>query len=193
MRHAVCCGRRHMVERPAHPVLPSSQRRGLPRVGAIPIRPLAPADLAPALALNNASQPEVGGVAIHGLAGLVRQAVAADAAFDARGLCGLCIALAADARYDSLNFAWLRRRLRRFVYVDRIAVHPRAQGRGVGRCFYERVIAAAGPLPIVCEVNLRPPNPASLAFHRRLGFCSIGRAWNPEHGKQVLFLRRDPR
>ena len=157
------------------------------------IRPLLPADLAPARALNNANQPEMSGLAIHGLASLVRQAVVADGAFDERGLCGLCIALGAGARYDSLNFAWLRRRLRRFVYVDRIAVHPRAQGRGVGRSFYGRVIAAAGPLPVVCEVNLMPPNPASFAFHRRLGFRPIGRAWNPEHGKLVVFLRRDPR
>ncbi|MFM2090196.1 MAG: hypothetical protein RLZZ127_685 [Planctomycetota bacterium] len=157
------------------------------------IHPLQPADLAPALALNNASQPEVGGVAIAGLADLVRQAVVADGAFDAEGLCGLCIALAPDARYDSLNFAWLRGRLRRFLYVDRIAVHPRAQGRGIGRAFYERVFTAAGSAPVVCEVNLMPPNPASRAFHHRLGFRPIGRAWNPEHGKQVVFLQRDPR
>jgi predicted GNAT superfamily acetyltransferase len=157
------------------------------------IRRLGPGDLAPALALNNRSQPEVGGVSIAGLADLVRQAVVADGAFDDLGLCGLCVTLGPDARYGSLNYAWLCRRLRRFVYVDRIAVHPRAQGRGIGRAFYERVFAAAGAAPVVCEVNLMPPNPASRAFHRRMGFRPIGRAWNPEHGKLVVFLRRDAR
>jgi predicted GNAT superfamily acetyltransferase len=157
------------------------------------IRPLLPTDLAPALALNNANQPEMSGLGIAGLTSLVRQAVVADGAVDAQGLCGLCIALAPDARYDSLNFAWLRRRLRRFVYVDRIAVHPRAMGRGIGRAFYKRVFTAAGSAPVVCEVNLMPPNPASRAFHRRMGFRPIGRAWNPEHGKLVVFLQRDPR
>ena len=37
-----------------------------------------------------------------------------------------------------------------------------------------------------------PPNPGSLAFHRRLGFRPVGRAWNPQARKRVVFLVRAP-
>jgi predicted GNAT superfamily acetyltransferase len=39
-------------------------------------------------------------------------------------------------------------------------------------------------------VNTEPPNPASDAFHARLGFVEVGRAVLPGGAKAVRYLRR---
>jgi predicted GNAT superfamily acetyltransferase len=41
---------------------------------------------------------------------------------------------------------------------------------------------------IVCEVNEAPPNPASDAFHARLGFVEVGRAMLTNGGRLVRYL-----
>ena len=59
------------------------------------------------------------------------------------------------------------------MYVDRIVVGEGARGAGVGRALYAAVFARArdfGRAEVTCEVNVRPANPGSLAFHARLGF-----------------------
>jgi uncharacterized protein len=79
----------------------------------------------------------------------------------------LLIALDQDASHNGL------------VYVDRIVVHPRAQGQGLARQLYAHMFASAsqqGHRHIGCEVNVDPPNPASDAFHAALGFHEVGRA-----------------
>jgi hypothetical protein len=43
---------------------------------------------------------------------------------------------------------------------------------------------------IGCEVNSDPPNPASDAFHERLGFAEVGRAALPGGTKLVRYLSR---
>jgi hypothetical protein len=42
---------------------------------------------------------------------------------------------------------------------------------------------------IVCELNLRPPNPRSLAFHERRGFEEVGRM-EVSDGRFVALLER---
>jgi predicted GNAT superfamily acetyltransferase len=154
------------------------------------IQSIQPGDLAPALALNNANVPMVNHRRIAELAALVRQAALAEAVADDQGIAGLVIVLAPGARYESPNYRWFEARMRNFLYVDRIAVADRCQGRRLGSALYRRVFNAAGRRPVVCEVNLSPPNPGSLAFHLRLGFRPIGRAFHAVQGKGVIFLRR---
>ena len=153
---------------------------------------LRPEWLASALALNNAHVPMVNRLQIAELQALVRQAVTAAVVADGAQVAGMVIALPAHARYGSLNFRWFVQRYRRFVYIDRVATAASHRGRGIGRRLYEAVFAAAGLIPVCCEVNLLPPNPGSLAFHHRLGFRAIGRAWNSEARKYVVFLMRVP-
>ena len=97
-----------------------------------------------------------------------------------------------DSRYGSVNFIWHRERSDRFVYVDRIVVAAAARGKGYARALYEHVFAAAkqaGHSRVVCEVNFDPPNPASDAFHARMGFVEVGRAVLA-NGKTVRYLAK---
>ena len=51
--------------------------------------------------------------------------------------------------------------------------------------------AAQRRIPYVtCEVNERPPNPASMRFHDRFGFAPVGRAATEDGKKDVVYLAR---
>jgi uncharacterized protein len=78
-----------------------------------------------------------------------------------------------------VNFQWFKTRYPRFVYIDRVVVAAHARGKGIARSFYESLFdqsRAAGHDYIVCEINLAPANPGSLAFHKALGFVEVGQA-----------------
>jgi uncharacterized protein len=95
--------------------------------------------------------------------------------------------------YDSPNFLWFKQRYPTFAYVDRIVVAKEARGRGIARAMYEQLfveVHAAQFDRVVCEVNVDPPNPASDAFHARLGFAEVGGA-TLANGKEVRYLKRD--
>ena len=97
---------------------------------------------------------------------------------DAGGVVGFLMAFNDGVPYDSVNYQWFATRFKRFVYIDRVAVSAACRGAGVGRQFYERAeayAATAGMAWLVCEVDVEPPNPGSLAFHARLGFVEVGR------------------
>ncbi len=152
------------------------------------VRDLIPADLDRVLDINNAAVPAVGLLDRPGLDHLVEQSIVAlaadvEAGDGDRGVVGFCLVLGPDARYDSVNFRWFAERYDSFVYLDRVAVDPAWHGRGIGRTFYERVaeqVAAAGGAEELClEVNLRPRNDPSLAFHARLGFTEVGQQETP--------------
>jgi predicted GNAT superfamily acetyltransferase len=100
------------------------------------------------------------------------------------------IALDQAAPYDNPNFDFFRSRHASFVYIDRMITATRAQKRGLGRRLYEDLFEKAreaGQEIVGCEVNLDPPNPASDAFHERLGFEEVGRA-TLQNGKTVRYL-----
>ncbi|MBL6854708.1 MAG: GNAT family N-acetyltransferase [Alphaproteobacteria bacterium] len=76
-----------------------------------------------------------------------------------------------------------------FIYLDRVAVHERARGRGLASELYEDLAAAARAerIPaLLCEVYLT--NESSLRFHHKRGFREFGRM--ESHGKTVSLLKR---
>lgn len=86
------------------------------------------------------------------------------------------ITMAPDADYQSANYLWVQQRLQRFAYIDRIVVAPQARGQGLARRFYaalEQEALARGLLMLACEVNCKPDNPVSHAFHKALGFTAL--------------------
>jgi len=87
------------------------------------------------------------------------------------------IALRPGARYDSPNYQWFAQRYADFVYVDRIVVAADARQAGLAALLYEDLLAhgrAASIARITCEIDIEPPNPASLRFHARFGFAEVG-------------------
>jgi predicted GNAT superfamily acetyltransferase len=152
-----------------------------------------PADDVEFLALNEASVPHVNSISPEKLKSLREQSVFTGVARDAAGrFAGFLLVLDQDAEYESLNFQWFKARYERFVYVDRVAVGERFRRAGVGRQLYaalEPVVAGCFPW-LACEVNLSPPNPASLAFHHGLGFAEVGQQDTENGAKRVSLMTR---
>ena len=145
------------------------------------LRPVQESDTARLLELNRAAVPAVNDLDSIGLTALLAAghsatAVVADA--DPDTVLGFTILFAPGADYASENYRWFSGRSADFLYLDRIVVAADHRGRGLGALLYSAVFdtaRAAGTDVVFCEVNLRPPNPESLAFHDRLGFTEIGR------------------
>lgn len=155
---------------------------------------IAPTDVGAVLALNNGAEPHVNPLSPADLASLLAQAAVSRLVRDEAGVAGFIVALDRSATYGSENFQWFCERLERFLYVDRLVVDERCRGVGLGRRLHASVAEAAraaGHPCVVCEVNLVPPNPESLAFHERLGFHQIERLRHLRGDKVVALLRLD--
>jgi predicted GNAT superfamily acetyltransferase len=104
---------------------------------------------------------------------------------------GFALAVAPGASYDSENYRWFTSHFDRFLYLDRIVVAESERRRGFGSQLYDAMEVAARPFErMVCEVNVKPANPASLAFHTSRGYKEFGRL---EHGpeKAVALLAKE--
>jgi hypothetical protein len=98
-------------------------------------------------------------------------------AVDQHGVAGFVLAFGSDARHDSVNFGWFAARYPSFLYVDRVVVAARCQGRGVGSLLYRDLFAFAHRERyerVTCEIDADPPNPASERFHEAFGFREVG-------------------
>lgn len=104
---------------------------------------------------------------------------------------GFLLAMRRGCGYANPNFAWFQARFDDFLYIDRVVVHARLHGRGLGTALYRDLFARmrqAGVAIATCEYNLVPPNEPSRAFHARMGFEEVGRQWLGE-AKQVSMQR----
>ncbi|GGI08779.1 GNAT family N-acetyltransferase [Egicoccus halophilus] len=156
------------------------------------LRPAADGDLEAMLARNAAEVPDVGPLTRPGLVALLAQCELALVAVDDDGLLGLVLALAPGSDYASPNYRFFEDRGSDHLYVDRVAVAPRARRRGVASRLYDAVeerARATGRAEVTCEVNVEPPNEVSLAFHRARGFVEVGRQWHGDH--RVALLARE--
>jgi hypothetical protein len=151
------------------------------------IRDLVASDLPAVLALNNAHAVEVNALSTEGLCALVG---AAAHALVVDEVAAFLIALDEGTPAHGPNHGWFLARHAAFLYVDRVVVSPEARGRGHARRLYDHLSVLAGSRPLCCEVNIVPPNEASLAFHETLGFESCGEADDPRNGKRVRYLLR---
>jgi uncharacterized protein len=129
------------------------------------------------LTLNNAHARETSALNETSLVELLEMAFYARG-ID-RGATAFLIALEQNAPYQNPNFSWFKQSRESFVYVDRIIVAATARGRGVARILYDDLVVEAqqaGQDRVVCEVNIKPPNPASEAFQLKMGFTEVGQA-----------------
>lgn len=146
------------------------------------IRPLETRDHADVLAINAASQPAVALLARSDLTGQFSLCgthwVAERFESGSARVVGYLLTFDSDeADYQDEEMVALRQQVTRpFVYVGQIAVAPDQRRRGLGGAFYELIFRAArerGRPIVCCDVNVRPPNDASLRFHQRLGFVPL--------------------
>ena len=150
--------------------------------------PATPADYPAILALNQAAIPAVSPLDEPDLIDLHQQAVQLTVARAGDEVAGFMLILKEGANYGSPNYRFFADRYDAFHYVDRIVVNADFRRRGVGATLYRSLFEAAADAPrVTCEVNVRPPNPGSLAFHEALGFVVVGEQ-DTEGGKKRVAL-----
>jgi predicted GNAT superfamily acetyltransferase len=140
-------------------------------------RALTPSDASELVAINNDGYPGVPLSSAEELDALLTlSSVALGIVGDDGSLQGFLIALDPGVDYDSENYRFFETLYDNHLYIDRVVLASQLRGRGVGTELYERVfdLARSGERSrITCEVNLEPPNPGSLRFHRGLGFLDV--------------------
>lgn len=144
------------------------------------IRSLELADLDAVHAINEAEVPAVGSASRAALRDLADWSVIALVAEIDGEVAGFCLVLGPGSDYGSMNYRWFCDRYDDFVYLDRVAIAPTFQRRGIGRRLYAEVERRAAEIRpnanwFTLEVNLRPRNDQSLSFHADLGFSEVGR------------------
>ena len=143
------------------------------------VRNIETADLPRVLQINNANTPGVSELTMSELESDLRNSLHALAIDNEQGeVCAFCVTFAPDAQDAGSNHQWFAERYKSFVYLDRIAIDSNHQNRRLGALLYQSVeqhmLDSAEYSLLCCEVNLEPPNPGSLRFHKRIGFVECG-------------------
>ena len=156
------------------------------------IRDVASGDAEALLALNNQAVPAVNGHDADSLSELLAMADRGWVVDDGGRIGGMLVAFTPGAKYESLNYRRLSRRYDDFAYVDRIVIASTHRRLGLAGRLYDVLAGHAADLGhrrLLCEVNVEPPNPQSIAFHEASGWQAIE---DHEHspGKVVRFFER---
>jgi predicted GNAT superfamily acetyltransferase len=159
------------------------------------MRSVSRADLAEVLEHNNQAVPAVNELAMADLESFVEMAhsfLVIDAPDGS--IAGFMIGITGPGMpYDSMNYAWFSARYESFIYVDRIVVAASGRGLGVGSQLYAAFAdrgVADGFDVMLAEVNIRPRNDVSLAFHDARGFVSVGEQDTDGGAKRVTMLEK---
>tara|TARA_B100000925_G_scaffold104707_1_gene77223 strand:- start:237 stop:749 length:513 start_codon:yes stop_codon:yes gene_type:complete len=150
---------------------------------------------------NNINKPQVGFLKDKRLQLLINQANYCKVAKFKGEFAGFLLCLPENKEYDSLNYQWVSKRYSNFVYIDRISVLPKFQNEKIGSALYTDLIyfsALEDYNSILCEVNIMPPNPGSIRFHKRFDFEECGSQFTEsgtvesyDYSVEVQFLKRD--
>jgi uncharacterized protein len=155
---------------------------------------LKPADAALVVAMNNAAVPNVNENTEAELTGLIEMSDLTVALTEGEDILAFVLTMPPGVDYASENYRWFSERYDEFVYVDRIVVSEQARNRGLGAELYRLVTDHArenGAPRVLCEVNLEPPNPGSLRFHKRIGFVEVGRQRTKGGTYEVALLAKE--
>ena len=144
---------------------------------AVTIRPAEKGDFDYLMVLNESAVPEVNRLAPADLEKLLSMADYCRVVEQDGEEAGFLLGLKAGADYHSLNYRWFGARYDRFAYIDRVIIDAASRGQGFGTALYddfEQWAHERGVPLIACEVNIRPPNEPSRAFHLGRGFEEVG-------------------
>ena len=158
----------------------------------VAIRDAALADEEFILALNAASMPAVGEMALQAYRDIAAQAYRVLIAEAGGEPAGFLILIRPGSSYPSDNYGWFEEQFDHYLYIDRVAISESAKGQGVGRALYDEALKLAAELGeerLTAEVNEEPPNPQSMAFHEKLGFHHL-LSRKSRSGKVVAMLER---
>lgn len=152
-----------------------------PSHAEVPIRTVTQADLETVRRINDLSSPAMNSLGLERLEWFVKEAAYFRVAEFGRQIAGFLICLRPEARYASPNLRWFNERFGDFLYIDRVAVEPSFRRRGVASALYRDAIRTAAHRyrMLACEVNVRPLNRRSLAFHHSQSFEAVG---SQDHG-----------
>lgn len=154
------------------------------------IRDVRGADLNAVHAINEAAVPHVNSISLQRFQGFLTEAAYFRIAMLDGRLAAYLVAFAPGAPYESVNYRWFQERYSDFIYIDRIAVHAGARRRGIAAALYRDLFrfAQARTALLTCEVNTRPVNGESLAFHRSFGFREVGTQETEGGAKSVSLM-----
>jgi len=127
--------------------------------------------------LNQANTPEVGSLeSIKHLKQLIEFSSYNLLVLKEDEIVGFIICMREGTAYESENYKFFTQRLKKFLYVDRVAIDEQHRRAGLGKAIYEDIFvqAISDSLPIALEVNTQPVNQPSLNFHEKMGFDRIG-------------------
>lgn len=158
------------------------------------LRPATAGDFARIIELNAAEVVQTSAMDVDRLRLLAALAAYHKVAEVDGRVAAFLLAMDHAAAYDNDNFRWFAARYPRFVYIDRIVVDAGHAGLGIGSRLYRDLFEharRAGIGTLVCEYNLDPPNPASAAFHARLGFVEVGARRLADGSKRVSMQAAD--
>ena len=154
------------------------------------IREVRDSDLDAVLVLNQSEVPHVGSIDAQQLRWYADNATYFRVADAGGKMAAYLVGFRPGTSYASPNYRWFCERYDDFAYVDRVAVSAHARRNGIARRMYED-FATTVPVDVpvmTCEVNIRPPNPSSMDFHRRLGFEQVGSLTSDDGAKEVAML-----
>ncbi len=152
------------------------------------LSPMTPETLSASLAVNEQYVEMLSPLSVAGLQNLVDGACYAKQVGEGQGF---LIAFDEQATYEGENYHWFKGRYNKFVYVDRIVIGDTLQRQGLAGLFYDDLITYAknrAATHLCAEVNITPSNPASHAFHNKMGFEKVGEAH--VGGKQVQYYAK---
>jgi predicted GNAT superfamily acetyltransferase len=142
------------------------------------IRNVEERDLEAVLDLNEAVVPHVNSVNLEKMSGFAEHADYFRVADDNGTIVAMLIGYLPNSAYESLFYRWFCDTYPLFAYIDRVAVKADLRRAGLAAQMYENFenhFRTSVPL-LACEVNIIPENPASLAFHARMGFQQVEHA-----------------
>ena len=150
-------------------------------------------DILSIYSINQANTPEVGSLeSTEKLRDLLNMSSLVLVAKTNNEIIGFVVCLEAGVAYASLNYKFISKKAKKFIYIDRIAIKNQYTRSGVGKSLYEVIFnySEKFELPVYCEVNTKPKNQPSLDFHKKIGFLKIGDKNFKDHS--VAYFSKTP-
>ncbi len=148
-------------------------------------------ELAELLAMNQCSVPHVGDISLADMERYYEMAHLFLVVEYENELAGFMIVLQKGLDYESLNYQFFCNNYTDFDYVDRIVIAEKYRGKKLGSALYQYLFEQSKQPMVTCEVNLKPPNPNSLAFHKSLGFKKVAELRTEGGKKSVAMMVRE--